>query len=49
MTDAEADEHTRLVAATGEIENMSAAISHQACQLPAATFARSNLAIWRVD
>jgi len=29
LSDAEADEHARLVAATGEIENMSAAISHE--------------------
>jgi phosphate:Na+ symporter len=29
FSDAEADEHARLVAATGEIENMSAALSHE--------------------
>ena len=29
LSDAEADEHARLVAATGEIENMSAAVSYE--------------------
>jgi phosphate:Na+ symporter len=33
LSDAEADEHARLVAATGEIENMSAAISHELAPL----------------
>jgi phosphate:Na+ symporter len=33
FSDAEADEHARLVAATGEIENMSAAISHELAPL----------------
>ena len=33
LTDAEADEHARLVAATGDIENMSAAISRELAPL----------------
>ena len=33
LSDAEADEHARLVAATGEIENMSAAISRELAPL----------------
>ena len=33
LNDAEADEHARLVAATGEIENMSAALSHELAPL----------------
>lgn len=33
LSDAEADEHARLVAVTGEIESMSAAISHELAPL----------------
>jgi hypothetical protein len=34
LSDAEADEHARLVAATGKIENMSAAISRELARWP---------------